>query len=640
MTDSSKIRHMDTVFALTSQDIDRTLTIDKEPLITESWARCVTEHRLDPSRPRKARILTSTVVREHRERVERFLHVARFGIEQLYRQVAGLGYVLLLTDSHGVTVDYLGDSTHRRELRQAGLYLGADWNERHAGTCGVGTAIATGQALICHLNDHFDANHINLTCTASPLYDPFGQLLGVLDISILKAPGPKSTQHLALELVRLYARKIENANFIEYFRHHWLLRLSRSPEFVELDPDYLLAVGPDGRIAGYSRNLKALLASDDMVGQPLDTFFDCQPDDLPRLLTADNQHRTLMARRGERLYVSLSVPRARTIISNVGAPEPAESSLPAALQKLCGSDTALADRFKRAIRLVNAGLGILLAGETGTGKEVTARALHESGNRAGKPFVAINCAALPEALIESELFGYAPGAFTGARNQGKSGLIQEANGGTLFLDEIGDMPLALQARLLRVLAQREVLPIGGRRPEPIDIQVMAASHCDLTAMIAEGRFREDLFYRLNGYRLELPPLRDRTDKRFLIERIVAELAEGNPPRLNEQVMTLLCDDSWPGNIRELRTVLQFALAIHSGQTITVADLPDRFQSDPPVSAPASALAADDPARQLRDVLAAQHWNITATARQLGVARITVYRQMNRYGLVPPNHRER
>jgi len=203
----------------------------KDSIIHSSWQRCVSDHRLDPTRMQEAIILPNTRLREHQDQMEAFLHIARHGLEALYRQVAGLGYCVLLTDGSGVTVDFLGDLVFEPSLRKAGLYLGADWSEHHAGTCGVGTCIATGQALTVHLDDHFDATHIPLTCTAAPVYDDQGLLKAVLDISALTSPSGKESQHLALQLVKMYAAQVENASFLQRFRRHWVLRLSRVPHF-------------------------------------------------------------------------------------------------------------------------------------------------------------------------------------------------------------------------------------------------------------------------------------------------------------------------------------------------------------------------------------------------------------------------
>src|SRR5690606_1212567 len=235
-------------------------------------------------------------------------------------------------------------------------------------------------------------------------------------------------------------------------------------------------------------------------------------------------------------------------------------------------DPVLREQFELAQRVVSKGVPVLLYGETGSGKEVLSRAVHDSSPRSQGPFVAVNCASLPESLIESELFGYRAGAFTGAQRQGRSGKILQAHGGTLLLDEIGDMPLALQARLLRVLDERKVTPLGADTSVDVDIQLISASHRNLTDLVARGQFREDLYYRLNGVEIRLPPLRERQDKRQLIDLILEEEA-GQPVPLADDVLTVLIQYAWPGNLRQMRHVLRTMAVLADGAMIGLHHLP-------------------------------------------------------------------
>jgi transcriptional regulator of acetoin/glycerol metabolism len=313
---------------------------------------------------------------------------------------------------------------------------------------------------------------------------------------------------------------------------------------------------------------------------------------------------------------------------------------------LSAGDAQLDRQIERMARLVNSPISLLITGETGSGKEVFAKAVHASSERRQRPFVAVNCAAIPEALIESELFGYLPGSFSGASAKGKRGLVQEADGGTLFLDEIGDMPLALQARLLRVLSEREVLPVGATRAVPVNIRVIAATHAPLETLVREGRFRDDLYYRLNGAQIELPPLRARSDLAAMIGRLLGGRT------LQPEARARLLAHPWPGNLRELRNVLDFALSVCPEGPIGLDDLPElrsatapvfaRPASEPatqPVYAP-SARDADRTSAQadeaLHRALRAAQWNVSEVAREMGLARMTLYRRMKRAGIVPPN----
>jgi transcriptional regulator of acetoin/glycerol metabolism len=284
----------------------------------------------------------------------------------------------------------------------------------------------------------------------------------------------------------------------------------------------------------------------------------------------------------------------------------------------------------------------MLFGETGAGKEVFARAIHEAGSRRDKPFVALNCASMPESLIESELFGYKAGAFTGASREGCRGKIVQADGGTLFLDEIGDMPLNLQTRLLRVLEERAVVPLGGEKPITVSIQLVSATHRDIRTLVAEGLFREDLYYRIHGISLLIPPLRERRDKRELILKIAQEEADHSAPlEWEPAALERLLRYDWPGNLRQLRNVMRATTALCEKNRITLHDLPDDIcetDGPPPLEAGAetgfNALAVAERNALLR-VLEEMHWNVSRVAKSLDLSRNTLYRRMKRYGIHPP-----
>lgn len=615
---------------------------NRDTMIQDSWRRCVSNHKLDPSVLREPYILPSEQLRPHIDAMDEFLHTARFGLESLYRRVAGLGYVLLLTDAKGVTVDFIGDRKLDKHLHSTGLYLGADWNEEHAGTCGVGTCISTGEALTVHQTDHFDAAHIPLTCTSAPIFDSCGELAAVLDISALQSPTSKDSQHLALEFVKGYAHRIENANLMNTFRHECILKLSSAPEFADVDPDYILALDSRGRIIGFNHRAQLLLAQEakiewrdttKLLGQEFTKVFDCDLGLLTRFVhSRPAEQRDIRLKNSElSLFAQVILPPASVPISRA-----AEPPIPEALKSIAGTDDTMRGLLTRAAKLVNTRVNLLIHGETGTGKEHLAKALHKASVRAAKPFVAVNCASIPESLIESELFGHEAGSFTGASSKGKRGLILEADGGTLFLDEIGDMPMPAQTRLLRVLAEREVTPIGRTKPIPVDVRVIAATHRDLVDRVKSGLFRDDLYFRLNGAVLTVPPLRQRADLDWLIEKLVSKCAEHDQIRyiFTEPAHTKLHAHSWPGNIRELINCIEYACAVCTNGIIDIDDLPDDLQQ--PGSAEiwhrSTIPIGRHETEHLRAALERHRWNITAVARELKIHRSTVYRQMQQFGI--------
>ncbi|QFG36218.1 transcriptional regulator of acetoin/glycerol metabolism [Paracoccus pantotrophus] len=588
----------------------------RDPDVLASWRRCVNEHRLDPTRHLGPRIVTQGELRQHRQESEELLRMARHGMEDLYRRVNSMGYVLLLANARGVTVDAIGDAQLDRELRHAGLITGSEWHERDVGTNGVGACLASGQAITVHRSDHFDVTLTPLSCTAVPIHDSRGNLLGVLDLSHLQAPQDKISQALTLEVMKSCARRIEMANLACNHRSDWILRLHPSPEFLDVDPMAAVAVGADGRITGMTHNAHELVRGD-LIGRPFSDVFAHDFEDLPVLSAAQAPVEGVLEMQSGGILFARAVPPAAPPRST------AATALPAPLRAIHGGDPAMQHLAERAAKVVDRKISVILRGETGTGKEFIARAMHQSSRRRG-PFVAINCAALPEALIESELFGYVPNAFTGAHARGKKGLIREAHGGTLFLDEIGDMPLPLQARLLRVLAEHEVLPVGGTRVEPVDIRVISASHRDLAAQVAEGSFRQDLFYRLNGLVLDVPPVRARRDLEWLIDRIAAATEER--VGFTQAARQRLLAHDWPGNVREIINVCELCAALCEGRPVEPGDLPCHI---------AGPAAQPDPQSgpELLAFLERCRGNVSAAARLAGIDRSTFYRRLHRAGLM-------
>jgi len=624
----------------------------RDSLIINSWMRCVTNHKLDPSVMRPAVIVEDRRLRAHREAMDDLLRTARFGVEALYRQVAGLGYVLLLTDNEGITVDYIGDEATTDYLRAAGLYLGADWNEARTGTNGTGTCIATGEALTVHQTDHFDSMHIPLSCTVAPIFDPTGNLSAVLDISALRSPKEKSSQHLALQVVKNFAHRIETANLIRSCSRNWILKLTSNQGLAEVDTEYVLVLSSSGRIVGFNHYGRQLLAQELradwrsaslLLGRPLTDFFDCEIDSLPRFVTSRAIERNvvrLMAS-GRSLFIQVVPPSTiRVLPTPASASE--ECTLPPPLRSVAGEEPTIQRSLKKVARLLNTNMSILVQGETGTGKEFLAKAIHAASARARGPFVPVNCAAIPENLIESELFGYESGSFTGALAKGKKGLVREAHGGTLFLDEIGDMPLSSQTRLLRVLAEREVMPIGALKPAAVDMRVIAATHCDLMTLIKEGKFREDLYFRLNGATLTLPPLRDRQDFSWVVSQLLEKRLhpDGSTRGISQSALGVLAAYSWPGNMRELINALEYACAVAVEHEIAVDDLPDQVFRRASCANDTDQMRTErthsDEAAALREDLRRMGGNVSATARILGIDRTTLHRRMRRLGVsLPP-----
>lgn len=565
-------------------EIDRVLrgqATGRDSVVSDSWRRCVESHGLDPARPSPAHIVTEAELRSHREQAERLIAIARSGLGALFRQVAGQNYVLLLADAKGVTVDFFGDDRFESDLRKAGLYLGSDWSEHLAGTCGVGACIVTGKAVTIHQTDHFDLHHTPLSCTAAPIFDTAGQLTAVLDLSLLRSPQPKASQNLAMNLVRTSARRVEMANLMAMARRDWVLRLSSSPEFLEVDPEAAIALDGAGRIIGMTHAAQTALGAD-LLGKRLDEVAEVGMDDLPDLMRGrPTEDRVIRLRDGRALFGHAIAPQSVRL-------PPVQPLLPGGLSSLAGPDPAMQSLLARAARLAGSTVPLLIAGETGTGKERLARAIHMC-RREPAPFRVIDCAGQDAAL---------PGTETQ---------------GTLLLRGVEDLDIAAQAALLRRLADCK-----GR--------VIATTRCDLAAQVRQGAFRADLFFRIAGAALHLPPLRLRQDFDWLTDRLL-RAAQADGVRLSAGARADLKARDWPGNLRELASTLRTAILLAEGPVIDTPDLP------PPLLAPAPEA---EPQADLRAVLEACGGNMALAARRLGVNRSTVLRRMQRLGLTPPH----
>ncbi|MBW4047094.1 MAG: sigma-54-dependent Fis family transcriptional regulator [Proteobacteria bacterium] len=631
------------------------------PLITRSWQRSIQLHGLDRAQNRP-RVLAPSALREHRQALEPLLSLARSGLEALFQQICGAGYIVLLTDAEGVAVDFIPSPSIELEARRAGLAMGACWTEGEEGACAVGIALAEKLPITVHRTEHFLAANSELTCSAVPIFDTDGRTLAILDASALDSPQDRQSQHLVLKMLQATARSIEDAYFLRQFEQQVVLRTGCRREFLEVCTDGLVALEEDGTIlAANQRFVRSLdLSTETVRGTHLADIFDVTRDELLSALnrSAGEPFGWRVRRTTHLHFAQVRPPRqgvSRRAASNGSrasmAPESPQraDSQRQELEVLGGSDPRMQTNVKRARRILDKEIAVLLLGESGTGKELFARAMHACSGRACQPFIAINCAAIPETLLESELFGYSAGAFTGARAKGVRGKIIQAHGGTLFLDEIGDMPLAMQTRLLRVLAEREVTPLGAEHAVPVDVQVICATHQALEDLVASERFRLDLYYRINGLSLTLPPLREREDRHQLIEGIFAEEARRavRPAlQLSVDALEMLDKQRWPGNLRQLRHALQLAVALCDGNVIRPEHLPDeldRRQAGEPEGCwgAASAQGANDSngPQVLVKALQGCQWNITIAARKLGISRSTLYRQMSRFNIIEPNRRE-
>lgn len=552
------------------------------------------------------------------ERQGSLLAAARPVMRYLHGQVAGSGCMVLLADDRGLLIEALGDAGFADRAARVALRPGANWAEAARGTNGIGTALAEAAPVVVQGAEHFVARNGFLACAGVPLFGPDGQVLGVLDISC----DHRAFHPHTFGLARTAAQMIEDRLFQQRHGRTPHLRLHAEAAGLGLPGEGLVALAEDGRILGANSAARRLLR----LGEGG-----------VRLRLAELREQ---ARRRAEQPLLLRLPDGRPLHARLEGEAAAPRALPRpaprptdALAALDTGDPRLARAVAQARRVLGHAVPLLLTGETGTGKDRFARALHASGPRKAAPFIAINCAALPETLIEGELFGHTRGAFTGARPEGAAGLIRAADGGTLFLDEIGEMPLPAQARLLRVLEERAVRPLGGGRAVPVDFCLVSATNKDLRAEVAAGRFRADLYWRLNGLTLGLPPLREREDFPALLASLLAEAAgPGGAPAIAPALAQRLARLPWPGNLRQLASVLRTAcLMMEPGEAmLDEHHLPPELEAPLPRALPPGGLRAAEDEAILRAVEEAGR-NMSLAARRLGISRNTLYRRLRQAG---------
>jgi sigma-54 dependent transcriptional regulator, acetoin dehydrogenase operon transcriptional activator AcoR len=623
-------------------------------VVRTSWTRCLNNYALDPQQTRRPNCVESVDLDARRERLGVLLAIARIEMEALGKLIKHSEFSIMLTDRDGVILSYIGDTGFSVTARRCGFREGVMWSEREMGTNGMGTCLTARRPVVIHRNDHFLAQNTQLTCAAAPIFDMRGELLAALDIS----GASSNPQSHTLALVEMAAQNVENRTLLSAAQDLHLVRFHRCLEFVSTPGEGVLAFDDQGVIKGANRAALALLGQRDhdaVCGQRVDRVLDTSLATLMRLsaqpgLPAESLGSKAAERRWFAAVRAPATAPQRTQVA-VAASLPAGAAAGGAatrgtLEGLYSTDPVMMHNVEVLQRVLDRDISVLLLGETGTGKGYCARAIHNASNRADKPFVTVNCAAIPETLIESELFGHKPGAFTGATREGGMGRILQANGGTLFLDEIGDMPVTLQTRLLNVIEDREVVPLGGSKVVSVDVRVISATQHQPLEMIANGQFREDLYYRLNGITVRLPPLRQRTDTAELIRKLLrAEAAGGPPVEIEPALLERLVRHAWPGNVRQLRNVLRTMLALRTAERLTLAEFNEEWLAfGPPGQAaggePGAGAAADGESvltgaerEALRRMLESCQWNVSEAAARLHISRRTIYRKIHRHGLL-------
>jgi sigma-54 dependent transcriptional regulator, acetoin dehydrogenase operon transcriptional activator AcoR len=695
-------------------------------LIEQSHQRCSALGLKRIERPDFEPLIRSdlTIARDRNNRLS--THAAPV-MELLAEQIVNTESMIVLTDANGTILHTVGDDDFLERAGKVALSPGVSWAEHSKGTNAIGTTLFEETATLVHASEHFMHANNFLTCSAAPIFDPRGNILGVLDVT-----GDQRSYHQhTMGLVRMSARMIENHWLTDDFKHRMRLHFHHRVEFIGTLLEGIVVIGMDGKLLGANRSALDQLnisgaalrmqSVTSLFGTSVPAVIDHfrAPLAVPMTLALGDgrqfyaqarfSHSTLhtvgsamaggsatddaaethsaAAAVDARVSTPTTLPvRSAATEGAANAARPAApGQRPSGLHYMLTGDAQVKLVVEKIQRVLDRDIPLLILGETGTGKELLARAVHHDSARSRHPFVGVNCASIPESLIEAELFGYEEGAFTGARRKGAPGRILQANGGTLFLDEIGDMPLSLQARLLRVLQERQVTPLGSNKSISVDVAVIGATHCNLREMIERHAFREDLYYRLNGLAVRLPALRERSDLMPLALRMLEAECPGGAPRLSERVVGYFKAYHWPGNLRQLSNVLRTAAVMAAGEPLITDDhLSDDFledvrrlrrsdaaktaapeaalpalpsvvpspvaqvfavriddaaaidsaaqapaQSSPPVPAvtPSPKTLGEQEIEMIRAALDAANGNISEASKRLGISRNTIYRKL-------------
>ncbi len=640
--------------------------------VLESWRRS-REHGVDP-----------LAIEGHQVDKKRFSEILsarknliRIGvpvIEKLFAFIRGSRSIIILADEQGIILSRTGDAEYLTNSKS--YEPGIEYSEKTVGTNGIGTCIFLDEPVQIWAEEHYSKRNHELCCAAAPIHDPQGKLLGCLNLSCLWDTGHTHT----LGMVAAAADAIEQQIRIESVLENKIELLQEKQGIFELISDGLLTIDSKGQITDINEQARRMLrfTPGEGGGEPLEKYI-LSGINFSAIIehgsSIYDQDATLKLVGGVLPCIISATPIAKSAGLVITIREAktvrrmvnryAGSRAVFTWDDIVGASPQLMESVRLAKIAGKSSTNTLIQGESGTGKEIFAQAIHNGGSRRKGPFVAINCGALPRDLIQSELFGYAEGAFTGAKKQGNPGKFELADGGTIFLDEIGEMPLSAQVNLLRVVENKEVVRVGDQHARPVDVRIIAATNRSLMQAIVEKTFREDLYYRLNVLTINLPPLRLRTgDLEVLVGHFlekVCRVTGKTVPAVAGEVYAALRQYLWPGNIRELENVIERAVHICPGAIIGLGDLSREItlQSGRSTGESAGCLAVGYPSpgqggrrlagrqsESLQDservailrILQGNRGNMRRSAEDLGIARSTLYEKIRKFAIDPDEYR--
>lgn len=605
------------------------------PEVLNSWKRSK-DYSVDPYQNKVDKILNYSQLKSVRDKNDLLLSIAEPKMKALAESLYGTDAVVTLADKNGVIFNTFGDSQILVKSEGIGLVPGSIWNEQVAGTNAVGIALSRKKPIQVLYSEHFSTGWHDWSSNAAPIYHPITkELIGVLDIAGMFKNVSRQTLELAISTTNLISNLIIN----DLYKYGVTQNPYLHATFQAIN-DPILIVDANKNIIKINSFMKTILQQEGCVDllefKEIDQMIHHILQHKEKFIENEVSLSDTNTRYNCKMFtvfidtdvsgIIIQLEKRSRKVNTVHQSTAASYTF----NDIIGQSDALKKQVALARKAAQFDATLFISGESGTGKEMFAHSIHDDSERKDGPFVAVNCGAIPKNLIESELFGYEKGSFTGADSKGRKGKFEQAQGGTIFLDEIGDMPLDVQVQLLRVLEEKVISRVGGHKSIKLDIRIIAATHKNLLEEVKQGRFRQDLYYRIQGIQLSLPPLRDREDdilelSRYFLKELSPQFKKRNVV-LSEHASSLLLNYNWPGNLRELKNVIQQALFHLDGAVILPHHLPEHLSAD------SIKLQTSTEKDEIIDAIKKANGHMSRAADKLNISRATLYRKLKYYQL--------
>lgn len=587
--------------------------------------------------------LKPKALKERIEQQKTFYTIAKEQIDKLYNLLRGTGFCMALADKDGYILYIIGDTDLKEHFKNRNCTPGYRWTEKDMGTCAIGLALADKKPIYIPGNKMYSISAQTISNSGAPIFDLNGSLLGVVSLS-----GYTEKMHIhTLGLVCQAADAVTSHLKEQLHSKELAIKNKYMTALLEAGTKGIITIDPNGCIVQTNKKARTMLELDNgCIGEPVSSLLkinlNCKQilqkgkGFLAREINTSKGKGFLsldpvIMKNGEIVGSILTITETKEMMQL--AIEMTGAKAHFTFDSIIGTSSRLLEAIEIAKIAAKNTASLLLYGETGTGKELFAQAIHNAGERSDRPFIALNCGAIPSELFESELFGYEEGAFTGAQKGGRPGKLELADTGTLFLDEIGDMPLNMQVKLLRALQTGEIRRVGGIKTIPVDVRIISATNKDLKMEIEQERFRPDLYYRINTLSITIPPLRDRKeDIPFLLEYFFKRFGNLNYEQyLSQNDKDIILNYSWPGNVRQLESSIERAIHLADGNKIKAEYF--GIDEQKAVSKATAEMTLEEIEKNVIAKSIKKHaGNISSCAKSLGISRPTLYRKLEQYNI--------